>query len=350
MPSFRRARNPDGAPVVDWTMLGQCFFCDRPFPAVPLRATTTPGRTIAYDPHRGRLWLVCSYCRRWSLTPIDARWETLEELERWTRDRARLLADTTNVSLLAIDNLLVVRVGRAQLREQAWWRYSRELMRRHQRTEKILQRGEVVDTILDIATPIIGLLLIGWPLRRYTEPGSQPWLDRARWRDFGPYAYSGELRCHVCGAHRDHLLFAETADVTVEPSDEGVGLCVRCPQCRSLSEPGSGFHLSGHDAARVLRRMLAYQNYDGASARLVDAAMTLIEDAGSPAELSQHFQQRHARLGALKVRELLALEIAANDEDEQRLAELEVASFERVWREEEQIAALADGELTPWPG
>ena len=63
-------------------MLRQCFFCDRPFPEMSLSAEPVRGCTIAYDPHRGRLWLVCSSCRRWSLTPIEDRWEVLDELER----------------------------------------------------------------------------------------------------------------------------------------------------------------------------------------------------------------------------------------------------------------------------
>jgi hypothetical protein len=55
------------------------------------------------------------------------------------------------------------------------------------------------------------------------------------------------------------------------------------------------------------------------------------------------------RLGRLKSRELLALEIASNEEDERRRAEEELAGLERSWRAEEEIAAVADGELTPWP-
>jgi hypothetical protein len=330
-------------------MLRQCFFCDRPFPEMSLSAEPVRGCTIAYDPHRGRLWLVCSSCRRWSLTPIEDRWEVLDELERCRRDRARLLAETRNVSLLDAGAVRLVRVGHAGLREEAWWRYGRELTRRHQRTLQILQRGEALDILLDFATPILRLLFVGWPVRRYVEPGVEPWLDRARWRDFGPFAWRGMLRCKVCGSRRDSVAFTEAEELMVAAASDPPGVSVRCPQCRSLSEPESGFQLEGADAARVLRRMLAYQNYDGASERQINAAMTLIDEAGSPADLSRDILCRRVRLGRLKSRELLALEIASNEEDERRLAEEELAGLERSWRAEEEIAAVADSELTPWP-
>ena len=45
----------------------------------------------------------------------------------------------------------------------------------------------------------------------------------------------------------------------------------------------------------------------------------------------------------------IGLEIAANDVVEQRLLQLEVAELEAVWKQEEEIAAIVDGELTPLP-
>ena len=85
------------------------------------------GRRVAYDPGRGRLWVICSTCKRWSLTPMEDRWEALEELEKLTTDKARLLSQTDNIALLRVGPLEVVRVGKAQLTEEAWWRYGREL-------------------------------------------------------------------------------------------------------------------------------------------------------------------------------------------------------------------------------
>ena len=40
---------------------------------------------------------------------------------------------------------------------------------------------------------------------------------------------------------------------------------------------------------------------------------------------------------------------AANDTVEQRLLELELAEIEAHWKEEEELASIIDGELTPLP-
>ncbi len=55
-------------------------------------------------------------------------------------------------------------------------------------------------------------------------------------------------------------------------------------------------------------------------------------------------------IGALPRTEAIALEIAVNEDTERRLLELELEELERRWREEEEIAAIVDRELTPVAG
>lgn len=43
------------------------------------------GRRLAFDPAKGRLWVVCRKCERWNLTPLEERWEAIEECERAMR-------------------------------------------------------------------------------------------------------------------------------------------------------------------------------------------------------------------------------------------------------------------------
>jgi hypothetical protein len=43
------------------------------------------------------------------------------------------------------------------------------------------------------------------------------------------------------------------------------------------------------------------------------------------------------------------LEIAVNDEAERQQLEMELAELEARWREEEELAAIVDGELTEVP-
>src|SRR5690606_4523205 len=114
-----------------------CLICGAPFAPNEELEWLPRGRRVAFDPARGRLWIVCLRCRRWSLAPIDERWEALEELERATRDRARPLAHTDNIALFRLGRVDLVRVGRAELAEEAWWRYGRELARRKRTWDRL---------------------------------------------------------------------------------------------------------------------------------------------------------------------------------------------------------------------
>ena len=78
-------------------MLTRCLVCATPFPPNELLEHLPNGVRIAYDAGRGRLWGICRHCQRWSLVPIEARWEALDELEKIVSDRARLLSDITKV-------------------------------------------------------------------------------------------------------------------------------------------------------------------------------------------------------------------------------------------------------------
>ncbi|HEX8904283.1 MAG TPA: hypothetical protein VF771_05535, partial [Longimicrobiaceae bacterium] len=107
-----------------------CIFCGSRLPANDRLEHFPAGRRVAFDAERGRLWAVCGACGRWNLAPFEERWEALEELERLVAGRGRVLAQTDHVALVQADGVDVIRVGRARLAEEAWWRYGRELQRR----------------------------------------------------------------------------------------------------------------------------------------------------------------------------------------------------------------------------
>ncbi len=56
-----------------------------------------------------------------------------------------------------------------------------------------------------------------------------------------------------------------------------------------------------------------------------------------------------ARFGNLPRTGTIALEIAAGEDSERRLLELEMAGLEAHWKREEELAAIIDGELTSLP-
>ncbi len=329
-------------------MFTRCLVCSTPFEANEQLEHAPHGRRLAYDPGRGRLWAVCPSCRRWSLMPIEDRWEALEELEKLTTDKARLLSQTDNIALLRSGPLEIVRVGRAELTEEAWWRYGRELTARKRKWDKLGVAGTLAaGAVVAGGWAAGGVSMLGiWLVMSH---GGETFQDGARWLRFGSAAWRGEQQCANCGYAFRSLPFRDRASLGLFPGDRpgNVEIVARCPRCGLYRD--AGLHLGGEEAARTMRRVLAYHHFAGASERRVRTATRLIQEAGSTEDLARIVVRDGKRLGDLGRTGGIALEIAANESTEQRLLELEVAELEACWRREEELAAIIDGELTPLP-
>lgn len=329
-------------------MFTRCLVCATPFEANEQLEHLPHGRKLAFDPSRGRLWAVCRTCRRWSLMPIEERWEALEELEKLTTDQAKLLSKTDNIALLRAGPLDVVRVGKAQLTEEAWWRYGRELTSRRRSWDKLGFAGTLAaGAVIAGGWAAGGVSLLGaWLIMGH---GSETVRDGARWLRFGSSAWRGEQRCTGCGYTFRSIAYRDRASIGLFPTDEPgrVDLVARCPRCGQYRE--AGLRLTGDDADRTLRRVLAYHHFAGASEKRVFKATRLIQEAGSPRDLTRIVVRDGKRLGDLQRTGGIALEIAANESTEQHLLELELAELEAHWRREEELASIIDGELTPLP-
>jgi len=329
-------------------MFRRCLVCHSPFHENESLEHFSLGTRVAYDPSRGRLWAICKECKRWSLAPIEERWEALEELEKLVRDRGRLLSQTDNISLIRTGPLEIVRVGRANLAEQAWWRYGKELTQRRQKFRTLSTAGAIgAGAAIWGGMATGGMSFIAAWLLWDNLPNKIP--DAARWFRFGGDAWRGKNRCDRCGyiftrvayRRRDHLIILR-ANATGP-----TGLSYKCPRCGDFRE--GGLQLRGPEAEHTLRRVLAYHHFDGADDRTVTSATRLIQEAGSPEDLSRILLKDGRRLGDLGRTGGIALEIAANESSEQRLLEMELAALEAHWRTEEELAAIIDGELTPLP-
>src|SRR5687767_9319058 len=186
---------------------------------------------LAFDPTRGRLWIVCRSCRRWSLTPIEERWEALEELEKLSRDKARLLSQTDNISLLRAGPLEIVRVGKANLTEEAWWRYGRELTSRRQKWNNLGVAGSVgAGAVLLGSWATGGMTFFGaWLIMGH---GKETIRNGVRWLRFGSSAWHGQARCECSHVMRT-IPYNERASLGLFPGSEPgkVDLGVRCPRC-----------------------------------------------------------------------------------------------------------------------
>jgi len=327
----------------------RCLVCGVPFPANEMLEYLPRGERVAYDPEKGRLWAVCKHCKRWSLTPIQDRWEALEELEKLVTDKARLLHQTDNVALMRAGPLEIVRVGRANLSEEAWWRYGRELTRRRESYKKLTFASTVaVGAAAWGGMATGGISWLGaWLI---WEHAPDQMTQAARWLRFGGAAWRGNRHCERCGHRFSSLKYGDRNRLILTPSatdGHAVEITQRCPRCGGYA--GAGLNLQGAEAERTLRRVLAYHHFAGASAAQVERATRLIQTAGSASDATRVLLAKHRYLGDQGRTGAIALEIAANEQAEQHLLELELADLEARWREEEELAAIIDGELTPLP-
>ena len=305
------------------SMYSRCLVCRAPFPEGRVLEHLPRGDRVAYDLHKGRLWVVCRSCRRWSLVPLESRWEALEELERLVSGKARLLSKTDNIALFGVGPLEIVKVGPADLAEESWWRYGRQL-----------------------------------PARSRLSRWTPPLIRRLR---FGVFAWVGQGACPECAYVFRDLPFADRNILIVRP-EEGLGdglgdleapggaggaftITRRCPRCRDAQR--GGLHLTGIEAELTLARVMAFHNQTGESRVTVEAAARLLRDPEGPASLVRVLSRHGRPLGDLQPMGLMALEITVNAARERTLMRLEVEALQARWRREEELAAVMDGELSP---
>ena len=330
------------------TVYTRCLVCATAFEANEALEHLPLGKRLAFDPARGRLWAICRTCKRWSLTPIEERWEALEELEKLARDKATLLSQTDNIALMKSGPLEIVRVGRANRTEEAWWRYGRELASRRQQYKRLSLAGSLAaGAVMVGGWATGGMTLIGMWFVWGNAPEAVT--DAARWLRFGGAAWRGRRECLRCGHEFKNLNYRDRGGFGLFPGDEAgsVDLVYRCPKCGHYRD--GGLRLTGQEAERALRRTLAFHHFAGASERRVVSASRLIQEAGTPQDLMRIVVKDGRRLGDLQRTGAVALEIAANESVEQQMLEMELADLEARWRREEELASIVDGELTPLP-
>ena len=58
-------------------MYSTCIFCHAGLGSNEAIEHFPVGRRLAFDAAKGRLWVVCSACERWNLSPLEERWEAI---------------------------------------------------------------------------------------------------------------------------------------------------------------------------------------------------------------------------------------------------------------------------------
>src|SRR4029450_6271022 len=122
-------------------MYATCLFCNKTLGTNEALETFPVGRRLAFDAAKGRLWVVCSHCERWNLSPLEERWEAIEQAERYYRDSKRRVA-TDNIGLSKLrDGTTLVRIGEPLRPEFAAWRYGDQFGRRRRRQMLVAGAG-----------------------------------------------------------------------------------------------------------------------------------------------------------------------------------------------------------------
>ncbi len=104
------------------------MFCHRSLKTNEVVEAFPVGRRLAFNAAKGRLWVVCRYCERWNLTPLEERWEAVEACEEIFRG-TRVRKSSENIGLARLpEGLELVRIGKPLRPEfAAWWLNRRNL-------------------------------------------------------------------------------------------------------------------------------------------------------------------------------------------------------------------------------
>jgi len=302
------------------------------------------GHRLAFDPEKGRLWAICRRCERWNLTPLEERWEALEELERLFR-ATPLRASSEQIGLARHrEGLEMVRIGRPVLPEFAAWRYGDQFGRRRRR----FIRNSVVGLGLAGGVAVGSVGVLGGMLAFHLGTSAFNLWNLARLKA------SPSVRIPLEDGEVLGLRLIEVGGAKLRPGPGEGGRDGDADWHLSLVHEEGKRILTGRDAVRALRTLLPRINQAGASTRNVKEAVRELEDAGSPEAFFAGTEHRaRARgwgfttLGGLPSSLRLALEMAAHEDTEGVALEGELAWLESSWREAEELAAISDGLTLP---
>lgn len=318
-------------------MYTTCMFCGTSLGTNEVIETFPVGRRLAFDESKGRLWVVCRSCERWNLTPMEERWEAVEDCERIFRETS-LRTSTENIGLARVpEGLELVRIGKPLRNEFAAWRYGDQFGKR---------RTKYLTYTIGAGVAVVGLTVVG-PMMAGISVSSFA----------GLYNLIGPMmnRRHRAKLHADDgrvikVPVEQFGTIRLRPGDEDGTLRLR------LFKGKKAEWFTGPEAERFASRIIPKVNRSGAKRDAVKDAVRAIEDAGHPERFVKDLVAREDFAGGYRdygavakmPSELrLALEMSLHEEDERRALEGELWRLERAWEEAEEIAAIADDLLLP---
>jgi hypothetical protein len=342
----------------DEAMYSTCLFCNVGLGRNEALEAFPIGRRLAFDARQGRLWVVCRSCERWNLTPLEERWEAIEQAERLFR-AAKQRVCTENIGLTRLPSRTeLVRIGEPLRPEYAAWRYGDQFGKR--RLRQILLAGGGVcamgalvagQAAIDGLFVTVGVLgaTIHQAIGTIVHGRAERVVARIRASELGTVA-----------VQRQHL--AQTR--LVPGRDTHLAIEFRFKNGEAL--------LEGREALRVAGILMPHVNRYGGDKEALQFAVKALDDAGGaddylrnlskyasdatevPLGYSNKPRSEKSWTGAytsglfgLSTPDRLALEMALHEEAELRALRGELSELERAWRDAEEIAAIADNMLMP---
>jgi hypothetical protein len=315
-------------------LYSHCIFCKGELGSNDAIEKFPIGRRLAFDAERGRLWVVCRRCERWNLTPLEERWEAIEDCERFYRDTRTRVA-TENIGLARIrEGLDLVRIGRPQLPEFAAWRYGEQLVRRRKRY-----------FVVGAAAIGAGIVVVGAP---FVAGVSMPFI--AQLPQFAGWILNARTVTRVQSLSGiEHKVSRANAKKTILRAEHNRWF-LQVPHRNGVTD------LEGEQAMRAAAIILPHINADGAKRDQVQAAVKEIQTRLTADQLfinvaQLQYQRRTARdplsIAHAPAEIRLALEMATHEAQERRALEGELAELEAMWQEAEEIAGISDNLLLP---
>jgi hypothetical protein len=325
-------------------MYSTCLFCNRSLGENQVIEAFPVGRRLAFDPRKGRLWAVCGTCRRWNLSPLEERWEAVEECEILFHSLPTRVHSDEIGAAKHPEGLHLIRIGDPVPVEFAVCRYGESLGNRRRRNAYYVAAGVGVGTALAVVGTVAGFGTAGFA---YQIPniinGVRSWVNRPALR-----FPDGSVR----RVHQSRVDFLNPGEV------EGLGLRVRLKKDHHVI-------FQDDEARRVASKVFPVINQKGAKLKTVEEAVTLLGDVGGPEAFLQEtwgkarprpgssirwvmsLDRKGAMVGALDPLSRIAIEMALHQEQEQRAMEGELDELLAAWKSAEEIAQISDDLLVP---
>lgn len=322
-------------------MYSTCLFCNRPLGENEVVEHFPVGRRLAFDGEKGRLWVVCRKCERWNLTPLEERWEAIEECERRFREtRTRMSTDEIGLARLR-EGLELVRIGEPLRPEFAAWRYGDQFGRRRKRAMIWTGAGIVAVGAVVVGSAALGGGVVGGVHMIPQAMANIPVRARIKTKDG-----------RVLKVRRQNL---EKARFLVDSGQDGWSVYVKHSKGEETFE--------GEEAVRVTGLLLPGLNEMIGKKPVIQEAVDRIEESGDPEaylmgvsnevrrqverDRDALFKKKPGLINRLPKPTKLAIEMAVHEEQERRALAGELLTLETAWREAEEIAKIADDMFVP---